>query len=142
MFKKSSITILLATFAFSSLVYANKLISYTPEKCPSIASIQAEGLEITYSDFLLKYVGQKKSNYDTNDSWGFVMGYFQASSFDEASKNSQDTLMKLSGNPKPTLIADSTSTWVCTYQTYTDQIAIALTGSNDNISNTIHRFLK
>jgi len=131
MLQLSKVILSFLVLSFPLITSAKDLQNNVPAKCPNVAVVQAEGLDVVYDEFFDRYYGKKVSKYDTNDDWGFGIGYFQASSLDEAKQKVQDGLMMISGNPEPANYRGNG--WFCVYETGTDRIAVA--GFVDKNSN-------
>lgn len=91
-----------------------------PDACPSMASIQAEGMTMSAEILEGLYLTYNLSHFDTPANWAFVMGPVAADSDDMAIEQSNELLTTISGNPSPK--QDSEDTWVCEYNTGSQEL--------------------
>lgn len=92
-----------------------------PEACPSIASVQSEGMTMAAEILENLYLTYNISHFDTPYDWVFVMGPVHADADDEALEESNEVLTTVSGNPSPEQEGDDS--WICQYDTHSQDIA-------------------
>lgn len=111
--------ILACIILFSPLSFSQPT---APDKCPSVAQIQAEGLTVAEMIDTDQWFLAHDSQYDTSVTWEFILFVVNGNTEDEAFLNGSKILRKLSGNPTPESHA---GIWGCDYDLGDDYLAIA-----------------
>ncbi len=123
----------LATFV-GALVLAGSsfAIQDKPESCPSITAVQAEGMTSSAEIIEGLYLTYNLSHFDTSSNWVFVMGPVAAETDEMAIEESNQLLTTISGTPTPT--QDEEDTWICEYNTGSQELAAFAILTDDAIS--------
>ncbi len=110
----------LKVMAIGALLMASTVSFAMPPKpahCPS-----AEALKSSFFFFAQKdeqghgYAAISLGKYGTNETWGFVMGFFQATNIFDAVMQANKALPTLRGNPEPMPVDQgNVQTWACAY---------------------------
>lgn len=87
-----------------------------PTACPSMSSLQSEGVGAATEIFSNTYITYNISAYDTSNSWIFVMGPIDAETDEDAISDSNDILSTMSGSAVPEM-DDNYGSWFCEYET-------------------------
>ena len=122
----------LAAFV-STLIIAGSSFAYhkTIDVCPSLASIQAEGISQAEEIFPQFYVGYNINTFDTQANWAFLMGPIAAESEEMALDASNELLVTMSGSPVSQEDGDS---WICEYNTNTPGVVAYAIMADDMVS--------
>ena len=95
-----------------------------PDKCPSVSALQSIALERAEKDNDGKWgAGVMRNNYDTKDSWTFVVGDIQADDESDAMNKARDAMTSLhfSEGPKPMF-----DMWFCMYKNDKNYVSVAV----------------
>lgn len=101
------------------------------ERCPGVDAIRSQGISVVLPiDFDL-FVGMEASDYDTSESWAFLIGPLLADSDTDALEQANDALNTLSGSPLP---EDDDGLIVCEYNTGNDELLAFAVYADDFIT--------
>jgi hypothetical protein len=107
-----------------------------PEKCPSVAALQSVKFEVTDDANGVWAAGVLRNNFDTQDTWTFVMDGLKVKSSEEALATANAALPGLSFKEGPVEIKDF-NIWLCEYATQEGYETFAYTPAfqgNENLS--------
>lgn len=102
------------------------------DTCPSIESIQAQGISMVLPIDFDMYIGMETSQYDTDHDWAFLIGPVESDDFDAAVGLANDALQSVSGVPVP---EEDEGIAFCQYNTGNEDL-IAIAASADDIFST------
>lgn len=135
---KIKLLIAATALAFTSNAFA---LPPKPAKCPGVEAIRAGGLskEIVEQDrdgtWLVALI---KSNYDTKDSWSFVVGKIQAKDRADAFKKASASLASLTFRQGPIPVTQI-KRWACMYATDQNYVAVSVTPDlTGGFANALH----
>lgn len=135
---KSKLATLIGALALAGSSFA---IPNAPDRCPNIASVQAEGMSMSAEIVEGLYLTYTMSHFDTEANWVFLMGPVIAESDDLAIEQSNQFLSTVSGNPTP--VEDGENAWTCEYDTGTqDYMVLAILTDEIQSPSQLSRFLK
>lgn len=127
----------------SSLIMVGSSFAFQgqPSACPSMASLQSEGMINSAEILEGMYLTYTQSHYDTNSSWVFIMGPIMAESDEIAVSESNQFLTTMSGNPEP--IQDEEGNWTCEYDTNNQELSAFAIQTEEQMSpGRMNRYLK
>lgn len=108
----------LAVIAFL-MSFAQFVFAFTPEpeRCPDVSALKSQPFFFAQeSPDVPGYVALSIGKYQTNDTWGFVMGVIEADNMIMALIEANKALPKVTGSPRPMPAeADDKQVWVCPY---------------------------
>ena|SRR3990167_4594069 len=133
--KSKLLLVATSLLAFSTAVHA---FPTKPAKCPSVASIAAVGLNknvVEQDKDGLWVVGMMKHNYDTRDTWTFVVGKINAKNKNDAFQKASASLAGLSFAQGPVAV-ERINRWACGYNSAAGYAAVSVSPHLDGISLT------
>ncbi len=101
-----------------------------PASCPSTGALKGVPFMMAQEDTKTHrgYIAFTMSNYQTQEQWGFVLGFIQASNPMEAVLKANQVLPSVRGNPQPMPIDQPQyKGWACLYGVEGGYQAIAIT---------------
>jgi hypothetical protein len=111
---KLRIVLLSFLMAFTQLSFAQ--MPPKPDSCPSASALQ--GVPFIFAQKPDEAPGfmaiAMPSNYGTNDTWGFLMGFIDAKDAFEAVMTANQHLGGVYGDPEPFPVEDQ-NVWICGY---------------------------
>ncbi|HAT1882570.1 TPA: DUF4949 domain-containing protein [Legionella pneumophila] len=122
MMLKTKLTAFISAVILAGSSLANQI---KPEVCPSVPSIQSEGMSMSAEILEGMYITYNLSHYNTSSNWVFIVGPIAADNDDMALAESNKLLSTMSGSPHPE--DDGEGNWICQYNTESkDIIAFAI----------------
>lgn len=98
MMLKTQLTAFIGAVILAGSSLANPI---KPEVCPSVPSIQSEGMSMSSEILEGMYITYNLSHYNTSSSWVFIVGPIAAENDDMALAESNKLLSTMSGSPHP-----------------------------------------
>jgi hypothetical protein len=126
---KSKFILLLSTVLWATTSLASHA---KPEACPSINSIQAEGVSMSSEIVQGVYLTYNLNHYNTSYNWVFILGPVLAKDDETAIDEGNKSLSMMSGNPSPE--DDGDGNWICEYTMNSDDMAAFAVEADDMIS--------
>lgn len=129
---RSKFAAFFATIVFSITAYATPF--NLPPVCPSLSSIQAEGLTDPMEVWDGMFITYHFSNYDTDDLWAFFMGPVAVDTENEALDLTNEALAQMSGEGIPE--RDKDGEWFCLYEPAGDVMAAMAIRADNPVSTS------
>ena len=103
-----------------------------PNNCPTVTALQAVGINFMHQDGDIWYGSVASVNYDTNETWSFVIGEFKATQENDALVKANKALssLTLTQGPLP-FNMNGKDSWVCLYKDQSGHLASAVTPTMD-----------
>lgn len=109
-----------------------------PASCPTSGALKGVPFLMAQEDTQTHrgYIAFTMSNYQTQDQWGFVLGFIQANNPMEAVLTANKVLPTVQGSPQPMPIDQPQyKGWACLYGVEGNYQAIAITPLNGGFKN-------
>lgn len=110
------------TLTGASLLLIMCSVFASPQSCPNLADIQAEGLHIAEQMSMNVYLSYHLSNYHTSSNWGFVLAPVEAKS-EELSLEYANTI--LNSMSAPGIPYEDRGLTICDYNTGNHKVMAA-----------------
>lgn len=126
---KTKLTALIGALFLAGSSLANQI---KPQVCPSVPSIQSEGMPMSAEILEGMYITYNLSHYNTSSNWVFIVGPIAAQNDEMALEEGNKLLSVMSGSPTPE--DDGEGNWICQYNTNSQDIIAFAIEADDMIS--------
>ncbi|KGP62457.1 hemin-binding protein [Legionella norrlandica] len=126
---KTKLTAFIGALILASSSLANQI---KPNTCPTVTSLQSEGMTMSSEIMEGIYITYNLSHYSTSSSWVFIIGPFIADNEEIALGEGNKLLSTLTGSPTPE--DDREGNWICEYNTSSRDIIAFAIEADDMIS--------
>lgn len=107
--------VVLAAAALTVSHFAQAALPPRPDHCPSVSDLKSHFFFLAQKDPQGHgWAVVNVNKYNTQDMWGFVVGFFNVDNYLQAVLKGNMALKSLRGNPDP-IPVEQAGTWACQY---------------------------